>query len=463
MSPKLPTRYEDLEPTFRAQLRAVPALNALVQEAATSMKVGGGIRFLPVYGRSGSGKSCAVLEVATHLPQTRVVTLSKSDIQGTSLLATIERAFETAPEFNQLIIAVVDQYEEQAARKDDLPKSFIERLAHLDRNELRQKPVLFVWLTTDPAFRDELAAATSRNERLLLRKDFVLEGPPKTEWSVIEEETYRFHNANATLADVGILTTDLKQIAAESDTLGQALQKTGARVLASAPTLQDLSEFRVIMLWPVTDGERIAKVSTFTDARAGYRLDWNSWYQQLSPEDARALPLHEYNRARLYFDMRLVPIAAADLMDICVRIDDETYEPNETARAKFARTHFSYIIQNSWNPETYSPMRERESERAEKALKWYEEMNSSPTKIGKRIAKTLTMSGLQARYEHDVSSVHSAVRADVFVESSPTLPQKTIIELKAFSPTNTMPSTIRNQIRETLRRHAQFAGFLARQ
>lgn len=463
MSPKLPTRYEDLEPTFRAQLRAVPALNALVQEAVSSMKVGGGIRFLPVYGRSGSGKSCAVLEVSTHLPQTRVVKLSKSDIQGESLLATIEKALETASEHNQLLIAVVDQYEEQAARKDDLPKSFIERLAHLDRNELRQKPVLFVWLTTDPAFRDELAAATSRNERLLLRKDFALEGPPKTDWAAIEEETYRFHNADATLADVGILAADLKQIAAESDTLGQALQKTGARVLSSAPALQDLSEYRVIMLWPVTDGERIAKVSTFTDARAGYRLDWNSWYQQLSPEDAPTLPLHEYNRARLYFDMRLVPIAAADLMDICVKIDDETYEPNETARAKFGRTHFSYLITNTWNSETYSPMRERESERAEKAREWYETMNGSPTKIGKRIAKTLTMSGLQAYHERDVISVHSTVRADVFVESSAALPTKTIVELKAFSPSNTMPSAIRDQVRVTLRRHAQFAGFLAKQ
>jgi len=463
MNPKLPTRYEDLEPTFRAQLRAVPALNALVQEAVNSMKVGGGIRFLPVYGRSGSGKSCAVLEVSTHLPQTRVVKLEKSDIQGESLRQTIETALETAPEHNQLLIAVIDQYEEQAARKDDLPRSFIEKLSRLDRNELRTKPVLFVWLTTDVAFRDELAAATSRNERLLLRKDFVLEGPPKAEWAAIAEETYRFHNADATLADVGILTTDLTQIAAESDTLGQALQKTGARVIASAPALQDLSEYRVIMLWPVTDGERIAKVSNVTDARAGYRLDWNSWYQQLNPDDARTLPLHEYNRARLYFDLRLVPIAAADLMDICVKIDDETYEPNETSRSKFARTHFSYLVMNTWNPETYSPMRERESKRAENALKWYETMNSSPTKIGKRIAKVLTMAGLKATHEHAVVSVHSTVRADVFVDSSPSLPKKTIVELKAFSPSNTIPSTIRNQVRETLRRHAQFAGFLAKQ
>lgn len=463
MNPKLPTRYEDLEPTFRAQLRAVPALNSLVQEALNSMKVGGGIRFLPVYGRSGSGKSCAVLEVSTHLPQTRVIKLSKADIQGETLLGTVEAAFATASEHNQLLIAVVDQYEEQAARKDELPKAFIERLSQLDRNELRQKPVLFVWLTTDVAFRDELAGATSRNERLLLRRGFVLEGPPKGEWAAIEEETYRFHNADATLADVGILPADLKQIAAESDTLGQALLKTGEKVLASAPTLQDLSEYRVMMLWPVTDGERIAKVSTFTDARSGYRLDWNSWYQQLSPDDARTLPLQEYNRARLYFDVRLVPIAAADLMDICVRIDDDDYEPNETARSKFGRTHFSYILNNTWNPETYSPMRERESERAEKALKWYEGVTGMPSKIGKRIAKVLTMSGLQAKHEKDIASVHSTVRADVFIEASSKLPKKTIVELKAFSPSNTMPSAIRNQVRETLRRHAQFAGFLSKQ
>lgn len=463
MKPNLPARYEDLEPAFRAQLRAVPSLNALVQEAVNSMQVAGGIRFLPIYGRSGSGKSCAVLEISTHLPEAKVVRLGKSDIQGDSLLQTVERAFEQAGEHNRILIAVVDQYEEQAARRDELPKLFIETLSRLDRNELRRRPVLFVWLTTDVSFRDELASATTRNERLLLRRDFVLEGPPKADWVAIEEETYRFHNANMPLSDVGILVGDLKQIAAESDTLGQALLKTGMRLMANASGLQDLSEYRIIMLWPVTDGERIAKVSTFTDARAGYKLDWNSWFQQLNSDDARTLPLQEYNRARLYFDMRLVPIAAADLMDVCVRIDDDTYEPNETARAKFSRTHFSYLIKNTWNAETYSPMRERDSGRADKALAWYEGMTSSPSKIGKRIAKVLSMDGLDAHHERDVVSVHSTVRADVYVEAGPATPKKTIIELKAFSPSNTMPSTIRNQVRETLRRHAQFAGFLTRQ
>ena len=38
-----------------------------------------------------------------------------------------------------------------------------------------------------------------------------------------------------------------------------------------------------------------------------------------------------------------------------------------------------------------------------------------------------------------------------------------IVELKAFSTEGTRPSTIKDAVRTTLRRHAQFAGFLARQ
>jgi hypothetical protein len=40
---------------------------------------------------------------------------------------------------------------------------------------------------------------------------------------------------------------------------------------------------------------------------------------------------------------------------------------------------------------------------------------------------------------------------------------KLIVELKAFSTDGTRPSSIKDSVRVTLKRHAQFAGFLARQ
>lgn len=70
---------------------------------------------------------------------------------------------------------------------------------------------------------------------------------------------------------------------------------------------------------------------------------------------------------------------------------------------------------------------------------------------------------MTADYEQQISSKYSKVRADVLVNRSPVAPPNVIIELKAFSPENTMPSTICQSVATTLKRHAQFAGFLQRQ
>ena len=70
--------------------------------------------------------------------------------------------------------------------------------------------------------------------------------------------------------------------------------------------------------------------------------------------------------------------------------------------------------------------------------------------------------GENATYEEDIKSKYSKVRADVFIESSDRNPKKQILELKVFSSQNTMPSSIKEQVKITLRRHAQFAGFISR-
>ncbi len=47
-------------------------------------------------------------------------------------------------------------------------------------------------------------------------------------------------------------------------------------------------------------------------------------------EDQRRLPLREYNRARLYFDMRVAPIAAADLHPLCTDLESDTFKLHRT-------------------------------------------------------------------------------------------------------------------------------------
>lgn len=201
----------------------------------------------------------------------------------------------------------------------------------------------------------------------------------------------------------------------------------------------------------------------FTDARQGYKLDWNAWYRQMNSEDQQQLPVREYNRARLYFDMRLVPIAAADLHPLCRDLDNNDFSPGQSYLDRFESTHFFSIVSGKWNPDNFAPLRERESKRADEARDWYSTVTNQPTQLGRRIAKCFNSLGVTADYEQQISSKYSKVRADVLVNRSPVAPPNVIIELKAFSPENTMPSTICQSVATTLKRHAQFAGFLQRQ
>ena len=85
------------------------------------------------------------------------------------------------------------------------------------------------------------------------------------------------------------------------------------------------------------------------------------------------------------------------------------------------------------------------------------------TKVGLSGLHDKRQLGVDATHEEMITSPHGKVRADVLVVRDNTAPQNAIVEMKVFSPTNTIPSSICDAVKVTMRRHAQFAGFLARQ
>ena len=298
MSLFLPSRYEDLDNAFRARLRPVNPLLDLVKKAHSSMKMSGGIRFLPLFGKSGSGKSSAAKELATHLTESLVLDLPRAAIEsGDELRAEVARA--VADSDSRLIVFVIDQYEEEVENRSAIPTAFVEQLSLLDRGEFRRNPMLFVWLTTKREFQKSLAEATTRNQRILLDANFELVGPPKDDWPSIIMETFSFHNAERPLADYEILEPDLRDLSKSCDTIGTAIENVGEKLASNEPSLQDISVYQVVMLWPVTDGLRTARVQQFTEPRSGYKLLWDALYQQFNEEDRKQLPLQAYNRTRL--------------------------------------------------------------------------------------------------------------------------------------------------------------------
>jgi adenylate kinase family enzyme len=427
------------------------------------MQVSGGIRFLPLFGRSGSGKSSAARELATHLPQAKVVELSRAAIASEAALVEEIRGARGRRNQPALLVSVVDQYEERVAEHTALPSQFVERLSLLDRGTLRDEPVLFIWLTTSPEFRAELASATSRNERILVSSNFELLGPPRDEWAEIVEETFAFHNHEQPLADFEVLRSDIELLADGAPTIGRTIELVAGRLGDYTTHLQDLSKYQVMILWPVTDGLRITRVAGFTNARDGYKLDWNAFYRELNVEDRRSLPLSELNRARLYFDVRLVPIAAADLHPLCRDLEDEQAPLSRSYLDRLKNSHFVTLATEKWDPAAYAPLRERESERAQRAREWYQTVTDRPTEIGRRIARCLRELGLDAEHEQTITSPHSSIRADVLIRRPVSQQSELIVELKAYAPDGTMPSSIKDAIRTTLKRHAQFGGFLGRQ
>lgn len=457
----LPSRYEDIEEAYRGRLEPNPQLIEAVQRGLKSMEISGGIRFLPIYGVSGSGKSCASRELDKHLPETRVALISHSEIENQELL--VERIVSEEKHGAKCIICVIDQFEEQVSGRENIPTEFVEKISLLDRSEFRGKKLIFVWLTTDRDFQAKLEEACSRNARLLLQRSFTITGPDKGDWSRIVEETFSFHNHDRPLADFGIVSSDIDRFIQDTDTIGMCFETTAEALSRVLPQLQDLSEYQVILLWPVADETRMQRVLQFTRPREGYLLNWDAWKRELNSQDQATLPLHEYNRARLYFDMRLIPIRAADIHRLCTNLDEDLDSFGNTYIDWFKRTHFYHICSGTWKKYDYSPVRARESERSRKADAWYKTVTTQPTKIGRRLSAVFSSLGEQSEYEKEITTIHSTVKADVYLGQNATIPKNRIIEMKVFASENTMPSSIKEQIKVTMRRHAQFAGFLSRQ
>jgi ABC-type dipeptide/oligopeptide/nickel transport system ATPase component len=462
MSINLPSRYEDLSDAYKGRLKPNQVLISILDKAWKSMKISGGIRFLPIYGESGSGKSSASRELSTHMPDVEVHLLRRNELESNeALIQTITDLHQRLP--GKLLVFVVDQYEENVQGRERIPTQFVEYLSLLDRGDLRNIPSVFIWLTTSSEFRDSLVYATTRNKRILLDVNFEIEGPAKSEWPTIIEETFSFHNSDTPLSDYGIIREDLVQIGYEATTIGECIELVGNSLAENIEGLQNISEYQVILLWPVSDGLRNQRVMQFSRPREGYRLNWDAWYSELNDDDRRTLPLHDFNRTRLYFDFRILPIRAADLQKLCFDLDDEEKELGSTYLKRFAATHFYHLVSDNWENYDYNPVRERESQRSKDAQQWYETVTTQPTKVGRRVSRILRQCGLSSKYEENISTKYSTVRADVYVETSHPSKPKKIIELKVYSSENTMPSTIKEQIKITLRRHAQLAGFIGRQ
>ena len=462
MKIRLPSRYEDLHESYRGRLAPNSVLLATVDSGFKSMRISGGIRFLPIYGESGSGKSCAAREIDSHMPQTKVFVLGRHEIENQDALVERIKLERRSIEHGELLIGVVDQFEEIVSSKAEIPTQFVEQISILDRTVLREIPVLFIWLTTSRDFQKALADATARNSRILLSKDFAVYGPSKELWPNIIKETFSFHNDEKPLADYRIIDQDLQEIAKNVDTIGAALQAVAELLSSELSCLQNLSEYRVSLIWPVSDALRNQRVLQFSRPRDGYTLNWEAWQTELNDEDRTQLPLRDFNRARLSFDVRVIPVRVADLHHLCLDLDNSSPKFGRTYLERFSHTHLHHIISGTWSEYDYNPVRERESRRAEEAREWYLTVTTEPTKLGRRLAAILKMLGLEAEHEVDISSKYCSIRADVFVEQCDKVNKKQILELKVFAPENTMPSTIKDAIKTTLRRHSQFAGFLQR-
>jgi hypothetical protein len=220
------------------------------------------------------------------MPDVSTFTLDRSEIESSEKLLIRIKSERNATD-KKVLIAIVDQYEENVQGKENIPSQFVEHLSLLDRKELSGELIIFIWLTTNKEFQTQLIDSTSRNERLLAHPSFEISGPPKSEWPKIVEETFSFHNSETPLADYRIIVEDIQQIARSTKTLGRTILLVGEKLSQHLESLENLSEYQVFLLWPVADSTRSQRVAQFSRARSGYRLNWDAWYNELNEDDKR--------------------------------------------------------------------------------------------------------------------------------------------------------------------------------
>ena len=277
------------------------------------------------------------------------------------------------------------------------------------------------------------------------------------------EETFSFHNPGQELANYGVLRKDVDEVCRRVDTIGKAIEELGHKIGQPLYRLQDISEYQVVVVWPVADGTGIERVTRFTDPQSGYRLSWGAWCNSLNDSDREGLPLDAYNQARLYFDFRLVPLPVADLHGLCQRLGDEDYLPLG-ALTQFKKTHLYTVLTGHSDERKFGTLREhRKSKRAREAQDWYATVTGKSVAVGQRLARCLTELQLPSSYEQEVRCEHGRIVADIHTERGTQMQRVVLTELKLLSSHETTPSHIRDQIRSTLRKYAQFAGFIPRQ
>ncbi|KFF58217.1 hypothetical protein JF66_20210, partial [Cryobacterium sp. MLB-32] len=229
-------------------------------------------------------------------------------------------------------------------------------------------------------------------------------------------ETFAFHNQDQPLADFGLLRGDIESAADAAATLGITIETVGKKLGNEIDGLQDLSKYQVVMLWPVADALRITRVTGFTNSRDGYKLDWNAFYRELPAEDRQNVAtMSAYNRARLYFDVRLVPISAADLHQVSKALGNSEATIAKSYLGQFATTHLYGVVAETWDPSKFSPLRERDSKRSSEARVWYDSVTSQSVALGERIARVFSLLGFESKHEGQLRSPHRNVRADIVV------------------------------------------------
>lgn len=456
---RLPSRFENLDPRFHVHLIPDRPLLNVTRSTIAAMHVAGGVRLLPVYGASGSGKTSAAMQLRSLSTEFQVFALEHDLISQGGLAQAVKREQNRRPG-ERACVGIIDQYEESVGDRNELVARFVGQLTSLDRSEIVQRPTLILWLTPSKEFQAALVeSAREKNARLVSVDDFILQGPPRAEWAGIIDRTFEFHNAGMSLADVGFVRPQLDDAVDKSDTLGESINRVGEQLVTAFPVSNDLEQYRVIILWPVADTLSLSRVISLSDAREGYSFNWNKWYWELNLRDRAQLPHEALNLTRILVDLRVVPLPVGQMHPSFINLDAPHPALSAGALAPLARSHLAQIVQDRWDPSTYRPMAITSSDTALRAMRWYETVRRRPTDLGQRLALCLRQLGLDAQYESTIDSDFSVVRADVRVRKHP---RSDLIELKAFAPRSTNGSNIRYQIRATLRKYAQLGGLLGR-
>ena len=154
----------------------------------------------------------------------------------------------------------------------------------------------------------------------------------------------------------------------------------------------------------------------------------------------------------------------ADLHGICLQLHDPTYVPTRSKLRQLQNTHFYRVLAGASETTVFGTLREwQKSQRLDNAKAWYETVTGKPVAVGERLARCLSQISFPSQHEYDVQTRHATVRTDVMAKRPSGNQDKVLIELKLFSSGQTTPANIRDEIRRTLRKYAQLAGYLPRQ